>query len=168
MVGGILSAAAGSQPVSPAQQALHNHISPNSQMLSPPLTSQTSQDNETNQTDEASHNPQQPSRDNCDRHGPNEDDTVRTVKMPYDLAGKTVTPYLKEHIPGLYAPLGMGKQDNVADSVQPNSRTKDPNTKYCYRHRPDSKCRRAADETKMGVIQRVSTHTRYLLFENQC
>ncbi|VUC21108.1 unnamed protein product [Clonostachys rosea] len=154
MVGGILSAGAGSQPASPAQQALHNHISPNSQMLSPPLTSQTSQDNETNPIDEASHHPQQPSRDNCDRHRQNEDDTVRAVKMPYDLAGKAVTPYLKEHIPGLYAPLGMGKQDNVADNAQQNSRTKDPNTKYCYRHRPDSKCRRAADETKMGAIQR--------------
>src|SRR5690606_1672001 len=30
------------------------------------------------------------------------------------------------------------------------------NTKFCYRHRPDAKCRKVADETKMAMIQRVS------------
>jgi F-box/WD-40 domain protein MET30 len=46
--------------------------------------------------------------------------------------------------------------------LSPNSndttvvRKKDPNSKFCYRHRPDSKCRRAADESKMGFIQSVS------------
>jgi F-box/WD-40 domain protein MET30 len=84
----------------------------------------------------------QPSRDNCDRRRPQEEDNSRLVKkMPSSLVGKTVSPFLKEHIPGLYAPIGKKEGG-------------DPNTRYCYRHRPDSKCRRAADESKMGTIQR--------------
>jgi hypothetical protein len=62
------------------------------------------------------------------------------------LIGKTVTPFLKEHIPSLYAPIGKPNNEQTA-------REKNPNTKYCYRHRPDSKCRRAADEAKMVMIQ---------------
>lgn len=61
-----------------------------------------------------------------------------------------VTPFLREHIPGIYAPIG--KPESLA---MVNSGTKDPNSKYCYRHRPDSKCRRAADQNKMALIQSV-------------
>ncbi|KAK4196040.1 putative sulfur controller 2 [Triangularia verruculosa] len=62
------------------------------------------------------------------------------------LIGKTVTPFLREHIPSLYAPIGKPNNEETA-------RAKNPNTRYCYRHRPDSKCRRAADEAKMIMIQ---------------
>ncbi|KAG6019289.1 hypothetical protein E4U41_003309 [Claviceps citrina] len=99
---------------------------------------------------------QQPSRDNCDRRRPQEEDNTRLKKMASELMVKTVSPFLKEHIPGLYAPVGKG--NTKADPTSPATwaRTKDPNTKFCYRHRPDSKCRRAADESKMGFIQSVS------------
>lgn len=97
---------------------------------------------------------QQPSRDHCDRRRPDEEDISRLVKMPSDLVGKTVTPFLKQHIPAIYAPIGKTSQQDIELSASP--RKKDPNSKYCYRHRPDSKCRRAADETKMGFIQSVS------------
>ncbi|EAQ91571.1 hypothetical protein CHGG_03506 [Chaetomium globosum CBS 148.51] len=66
--------------------------------------------------------------------------------MSSSLIGKTVTPFLKEHIPAMYAPVGRSRNEQSA-------REKNPNTKYCYRHRPDSKCRRAADEAKMVMIQ---------------
>jgi F-box/WD-40 domain protein MET30 len=66
--------------------------------------------------------------------------------MSSSLIGKTVTPFLKEHIPNLYAPFGKSNNELTA-------KEKNPNTKYCYRHRPDSKCRRAADEAKMVMIQ---------------
>ncbi|KAJ4303931.1 E3 ubiquitin ligase complex SCF subunit scon-2 [Collariella sp. IMI 366227] len=66
--------------------------------------------------------------------------------MSSSLIGKTVTPFLKEHIPTLYAPIGKPNNEQTA-------RERNPNTKYCYRHRPDSKCRRAADEAKMVMIQ---------------
>lgn len=99
------------------------------------------------------------------------EDNTRLKKMASELVVKTVSPFLKEHIPGLYAPIGKG---NIkADSTSPATwaRTKDPNTKFCYRHRPDSKCRRAADESKMGFIQSVSIHGRMPaiegLFETQ-
>lgn len=101
----------------------------------------------------------QPSKNNCDRHRSDQEINPRLVKMPSELVGKTVSPFLKEHIPGLYAPFGKVK---AAMPMSPNSndttviRKKDPNSKFCYRHRPDSKCRRAADESKMGFIQSVS------------
>lgn len=102
----------------------------------------------------------QPLKDSCDRNRNDEEINPRLVKMPSELVGKTVSPFLKEHIPGLYAPLGIGKGKQrleiFDDSAIPSIRKRDPNSKFCYRHRPDSKCRRAADETKMGFIQSVS------------
>jgi F-box/WD-40 domain protein MET30 len=109
------------------------------------------------QLDDNSQN--QPSKNNCDRHRSDQEINPRLVKMPSELVGKTVSPFLKEHIPGLYAPFGKAM---TAMPLSPNSndttaiRKKDPNSKFCYRHRPDSKCRRAADESKMGFIQSVS------------
>ncbi|KAG9257166.1 WD40-repeat-containing domain protein [Emericellopsis atlantica] len=98
----------------------------------------------------------QPSKENCDRRRPQEDDPSRLIRMPTDLVGKHVSPFLKEHIPGIYAPIGKQiPEDSIAtDSKANNNVQKDPNTRFCYRHRPDSKCRRAADENKMGIIQR--------------
>lgn len=68
------------------------------------------------------------------------------TNMSSSLIGKTVTPFLKEHIPSIYAPVGKHQNEEIA-------KEKEPNTRYCYRHRPDSKCRRAADEAKMVMIQ---------------
>lgn len=92
-----------------------------------------------------------PSRDNCDRRRPEDaEDASRLPNMSQQLMGQSVTPFLREHIPGLYAPIGKPDLPSMAAL-----KNKDPNSKYCYRHRPDSKCRRAADETKMGLIQSV-------------
>lgn len=99
---------------------------------------------------------QQPSKDNCDRTRTDEEINPRLGKMSSELVGKTVSPFLKEHIPGLYAPIGKGRQYSPPFSNSQIIRKKDTNSKFCYRHRPDSKCRRAADETKMGFIQSVS------------
>lgn len=96
-----------------------------------------------------------PSRDNCDRRRPEgAEDASRLPNMSQQLMGQSVTPFLREHIPGLYAPIG--KPDLPSMTAL---KTKDPNSKYCYRHRPDSKCRRAADESKMGLIQSVCCNT---------
>lgn len=121
-------------------------------MASPPITHRDDDSS-------ASHH-QQLSKDNCDRRRPEEEDISRLVKkMPSDLVGQHVSPFLKQHIPGIYAPVGKQFQDDSSEAKDFGPQTKDPNTKYCYRHRPDSKCRRAADETKMGVIQRVSARS---------
>ena len=88
---------------------------------------------------------------NCKRLRSEEGERQRSMtgvtNMSSTLISKTVTPFLKEHIPSLYAPIGKPNNEETA-------KAKDPNTRYCYRHRPDSKCRRAADEAKMVMIQR--------------
>lgn len=92
----------------------------------------------------------------CDRRRPGdeEEDHSWIPAMPTQLIGKTVTPFLREHIPEQYAGKGASQERR-----QGNRATGNPNSKYCYRHRPDSKCRRAAAETKMILIQNVSSAT---------
>jgi len=85
--------------------------------------------------------------DNCDGKHNGTDPTI-TISSTSKLAGQTVAPFLAKHIPSQYAPLGLGPQPTTSSQ-------KDPNTKYCYRHRPDSKCRRTADEPTMENLQRV-------------
>lgn len=64
-------------------------------------------------------------------------------------ATQSIAPFLTEHIPEQYAPLGIHTQPT-------SSRPNQSNTKFCYRHRPDLKCRRQADEPSMGQLQNVS------------
>lgn len=61
-------------------------------------------------------------------------------------AGQAIAPFLARHIPDQYAPDG-------GVDAQGNAKQKDPNTKYCYRHRPDLKCRRQANEPSMDQLQ---------------
>lgn len=72
------------------------------------------------------------------------------------LAGQTVTPFLLKHIPDQYAPMG-----GLDSTGSPNAR--DSNTKYCYRHRPDLKCRRQANEPSMEQLQHVRKEWKLLL-----
>jgi hypothetical protein len=99
------------------------------------------------QVEEAS---MKPSREHCDRRRPVEDNPSRLPNISQQFINQSMTPFLREHIPSQYAPLG--KPDLPSTT---NLKNKDPNSKYCYRHRPDSKCRRAADESKMALIQSV-------------
>lgn len=66
---------------------------------------------------------------------------------PANLADENVAPFLARHNPEQYAPLGSYPFD-ISEPVRANS-------KYCYRHRPDIKCRRQADEPSMDHLQRV-------------
>jgi F-box/WD-40 domain protein MET30 len=61
---------------------------------------------------------------------------------------KMITPYLAQHIPQQYNPLGRDAQDGPANA----------NTKFCYRHRPDLLCRKQADEPSMEQLQKVRQH----------
>jgi len=92
---------------------------------------------------------------NCDRRRPeDQSDGTRLANMnvPSNLVGQAVTPYLKEHVPNLYSPVSKIEASHTRTSF-----TKNFNSKYCYRHRPDSKCRKSADEDKMAMIQSVGT-----------
>ncbi len=72
-------------------------------------------------------------------------------------AEKMVAPFLAQHIPQQYNPLGSNPPSQNAPEK--------PNTKYCYRHRPDIKCRRQANEPSMEQLQNVS-YTRLLSINN--
>ncbi|EXJ82723.1 F-box and WD-40 domain-containing protein MET30 [Capronia epimyces CBS 606.96] len=72
-----------------------------------------------------------------------------TIASTAKHARKTVAPFLAKHIPSQYAPLS--KSGNPAGTFE---ETKDPNSKFCYRHRPDVLCRRQADEPSMDKLQK--------------
>lgn len=88
-----------------------------------------------------------PTHDNCDGDHNSEFDPRITISTTSKMAGQTVAPFLAKHIPDQYAPLPKAQPTTTSQ--------KDPNTKYCYRHRPDAKCRRTADEPTMENLQRV-------------
>jgi hypothetical protein len=69
------------------------------------------------------------------------------------LASQAVAPFLTRHIPNQYAPLGTANGEHT-------STPKDPNSKFCYRHRPDMLCRRQADEPSMDKLQKVNGTSR--------
>ena len=69
-----------------------------------------------------------------------------TLSASSKHAGQTVAPFLVKHIPEQYAPGG-------GVDASGNTKMKEPNTKYCYRHRPDLKCRRQANEPSMDQLQ---------------
>lgn len=66
------------------------------------------------------------------------------------FTGQTIAPFLARHIPAQYAPLG-GSENSKDPAISEN-----PNTRYCYRHRPDLKCRRQVNEPSMDQLQYVS------------
>lgn len=80
-----------------------------------------------------------------------DDDKNVSMSVTPRLVGNTVAPFLAKHAPSQYAPLGEPNkpQNSTADNAP------SLNTKYCYRHRPDLKCRRQADEPSMDQLQHV-------------
>jgi hypothetical protein len=72
-----------------------------------------------------------------------------TIASTAKFADQAVAPFLTRHIPDQYAPLGGPNGTQRKPS-------KDPNSKLCYRHRPEILCRRQADEPSMDQLQRVS------------
>ncbi|KAL3417424.1 sulfur controller-2 [Phlyctema vagabunda] len=86
-----------------------------------------------------------PSHENCDGKHHTSDSAI-SISSTSKLAGRTVAPFLAKHIPAQYAAMGP-----TTLSATPSK--KNPNTKYCYRHRPDSLCRRTADEPTMEKLQ---------------
>ena len=80
-----------------------------------------------------------------------EEEESITISATSKQATQTVAPFLAKHIPEQYAPMGGLDQAG-------HSRSKDTNTKYCYRHRPDMKCRRQANEPSMDQLQHVCVY----------
>lgn len=78
-------------------------------------------------------------------HRPEVNDTTDTLAQ---LAKQNVAPFLAKYHPRQYAPL---RSENGTPEIP-----RPVNAGYCYRHQPDSKCRRQADEQSMRQLQRVS------------
>ena len=89
-------------------------------------------------------------QDNCDAEHDHKNGAIKALSTS-KATSQTVTPYLIKHIPNQYAPLGPPLDITALQKTKP----KDPNSKYCYRHRPDRMCRRTADEETMEYLQRV-------------
>ena len=67
-----------------------------------------------------------------------------TISSSSKQANQAIAPFLVEHIPEQYAPWAPSTPAKT-----------EPSTKYCYRHRPDLKCRRQANEPSMEQLQHV-------------
>src|SRR4051794_17144529 len=85
-----------------------------------------------------------------------ERDTITTNASNARLVSQAVAPFLTRHIPNQYAPLGK-------PHVKSTNAPKDPNSKFCYRHRPDMLCRRQADEPSMDKLQKVSASMQQIM-----
>lgn len=72
-------------------------------------------------------------------------------------ADMNLSTFLHEHIPTSYNPTGDSSNTHHSHkdhhSHHHGSDDQRPNTKFCYRHRPDLKCRRQANETSMEQLQ---------------
>lgn len=79
----------------------------------------------------------------------------RSISLPAASrhAGQTVAPFLARHIPTQYNPLGSLRQTQIQEDDSLSS-----STKFCYRHRPDLKCRRQVNEPSMEQLQNVSAY----------
>ncbi|GAB7359801.1 hypothetical protein MBLNU230_g6970t1 [Neophaeotheca triangularis] len=68
-------------------------------------------------------------------------------------AEQTVAPFLAEHIPMQYNPGSNQMPRQLQAGEQEDAQSQPSNTKFCYRHRPDLKCRRQANEPSMEQLQ---------------
>jgi len=118
---------------------LDEHHSPTAMSI-PTLTSMTP-------SSHLLHNPATPSAINTATHNRVWEKSIEQSPSAFGKqADHSITPFLTKHIPSQYHPLGLSSSHNS------NS-----NTKYCYRHRPDLKCRRQANEPSMDQLQKVSS-----------
>ncbi|KAK7530434.1 sulfur metabolite repression control protein-like protein SconB [Phyllosticta citricarpa] len=85
----------------------------------------------------------------ADKHPDMKDDAI-SISSTSKQAVQTVQPFLAQHVPNQYNPLGPQPQPpfSMDRSIAKS------NTKYCYRHRPDIKCRRQANEPSMEQLQK--------------
>ena len=83
-------------------------------------------------------------------------ETISRIATTSRATGQAITPFLVKNIPALYAPTG---------SKPIESSLRDRSTKFCYRHRPDLKCRRTANEPSMDNLQRVRAERDFVIIE---
>lgn len=77
-------------------------------------------------------------------------DASLTTTSQMDLAERNIAPFLAKHIRDQKAPI-----NEYEPAAQLPAPPLNYNSRYCYRHRPDLKCRRQADEVTMDQMQQV-------------
>jgi F-box/WD-40 domain protein MET30 len=82
-----------------------------------------------------------------DDNGPEPPTTTDEKQSWTNLAEKNVAPFLSRHIRDHKAPMN-GQKPTPEMAL---------GSRYCYRHRPDLKCRRQADEMTMDQMQQVGS-----------
>lgn len=82
------------------------------------------------------------------RSQPHDAPDSKTTDDLTELAKQNVAPFLTKHQPRQYAPL---RSEDGTPAIP-----RLVNAGYCYRHQPDSKCARQADEQSMRELQQVS------------
>lgn len=86
------------------------------------------------------------------RHRPQDEHNI-TIPSSSKHAEQTVAPFLAEHIPMQYNPVGSAPRSRPLSMDKADKTSKLTNSKFCYRHRPDLKCRRQANEPSMEQLQ---------------
>ena len=81
---------------------------------------------------------------------PESTDASVSAASQTDLAEKNIAPFLAKHIRDQKAPINQ-----YEPTALPQAQHTNYNSRYCYRHRPDLKCRRQADEVTMDQMQQV-------------
>lgn len=84
------------------------------------------------------------------RHRQGEDHSI-SISSGSRQAEQTIAPFLTRHIPVQYNPVGGGSRASM--SVDEQELQPVTSSKFCYRHRPDLKCRRQANEPSMEQLQ---------------
>ncbi|KAI9657298.1 MAG: hypothetical protein M1821_002978 [Bathelium mastoideum] len=88
-------------------------------------------------------------QERSDGHAASKDHNI-AISATSKQAGQMVAPFLAEHIPEQYNPFNSRPPDAQRS---PAAAPQGTNTKYCYRHRPDLKCRRQINEPSMEQLQ---------------
>ena len=89
-------------------------------------------------------------QERSDGHATSTDQNI-AISSTSKQAGQMVAPFLAAHIPAQYNPFSHPPESPQSPTIV----AKSTNTKYCYRHRPDLKCRRQVNEPSMEQLQNV-------------
>ncbi|KAG9839124.1 WD40 repeat-like protein, partial [Aureobasidium melanogenum] len=87
------------------------------------------------------------------RHHDNTNDENISIPSNSKHAEQAIAPFLAKHIPTQYNPVGHLIPQSTSTDLNHDHHQDPSSTKFCYRHRPDLKCRRQANEPSMEQLQ---------------
>lgn len=91
-----------------------------------------------------------------EHHHDNNNEENISIPSNSKHAEQAIAPFLAKHIPTQYNPVGHLVPQSTNTDHNQDYHQDASSTKFCYRHRPDLKCRRQANEPSMEQLQNVS------------